>query len=294
MALSLEEAKTLDALARYGSISKAAASLHKSGPAVVYTLASIEAKVGVPVFDRSKYRTRLLPAGERLRQACQGLLQASDELDVFCRDLAEGHEADLRIVIEGIVPLEPLLKPVRTFIARKIPTRVHVTTEFLADVERTYREKRADFMVSLLPPEDATLESVSLPEIPAFLVVHRDSPLAKTAKTWTVAELKSFSMLSVRGSDPKLNTATAKLEREALIHVSDFHSKKSAILQGLGYGWLPAHLIARELKSGVLRPIRWTHASRHVFRPRLYYKSDASLGRSGRIFLELVLGGSVS
>ena len=288
MILNIDEARTLDLLARHGSIAKTAQTLHKSGAAVVYTLASIETKVGMPVFDRTTYRTKLLPVGERLRAACQKLLEASNELDGFCASLQQGYESDLQIIVEGIVPLDPLLAPLRHFLDHKIPTRVHVNTKFLGEVESVFRERKADFMVSLLAPEDSALESIALPEIPAVLVAHRDHPLCAARKTWTSADLKKFPILTVKGSDPKLATATAKLERDSIVQVNDFHSKKSAILHGLGYGWLPEYLIGAELRSKRLKTIRWSHSSKHVFRPRIYHRGARGLGRSGKIFLELL------
>jgi DNA-binding transcriptional LysR family regulator len=87
-------------------------------------------------------------------------------------------------------------------------------------------------------------------------------------------------MLTVRGSDPRLELPTAHLEQGSTIHLNDFTSKKAAIVAGIGFGWLPDYLIERELARRSLRRVRWTGASAHVFAPRLYRRGGAPLGRA--------------
>ena len=106
--------------------------------------------------------------------------------------------------------------------------------------------------------------------------------------------LQEHTFLTVRGSDPRLNLSTASLECTSSIQLNDFHSKKAAILSGLGFGWLPCHLIEGELQSGLLQPLPWKKLHRHIFRPYLYHRGGARLGRAGRIFVQELTGHTVS
>ena len=83
--------------------------------------------------------------------------------------------------------------------------------------------------------------------------------------------MRRHLLLTVRGSDPRLELSTSAFEAHSTVHLNDFASKRAAILAGIGYGWLPDPLIAQDLADRKLRRITWTRASHHVFHPRLYH-----------------------
>ena len=286
MAITLEEARTLDLFSKHGSIAKTAEVMRKANSAVVYSLGSIESKTGLKVFDRSAYRTKILPAGERILEICQKMLAVSDELDHFCKEFTSGWDPDLKIIVEGIVPLQPIIRTLKDLTRRKIPTRFHVYAEFLTAVENTFVEYEADLMISVLPPQRTALESVALPDVPAVLVAHKEFPLVKGNQKVGMEELRKFSILTVRGSDPRLNMETASIEGGSTIQLNDFHSKKLAIMNGLGFGWMPKYLIKNELKNGQLKLVKWSKSSIHTFKPHLYYRSEKRLGKTARLFID--------
>jgi DNA-binding transcriptional LysR family regulator len=72
----------------------------------------------------------------------------------------------------------------------------------------------------------------------------------------TREHLAEHVLLTVRGSDPRLQLATAELDTQSTVHLPDFHSKKAAIVAGIGFGWLPDWLIEKELARKELVPLR--------------------------------------
>lgn len=61
---------------------------------------------------------------------------------------------------------------------------------------------------------------------------------------------------------------------------SGFIAKKQALLMGLGFGWMPLYLVARELKNGRLRELRYLGGSRFRFTPLLVHRLDRPPGRT--------------
>src|SRR5262249_17539941 len=139
--------------------------------------------------------------------------------------------------------------------------------------------ERADLMIAVVPPR-ARLDATPLAPVRASLVARAGHPLARGGARRKAAELARHVLITVRGSDPRLQLPTAGLDRGSTVHLADFASKKAAILAGLGFGWLPDHLTARERARHALRVIRWTGASTHTFQPRLYRRAGAPLGRA--------------
>ncbi len=263
-ALTLDMLRTLDALAREGTLARAGKRLGKQPSAVVYALAQLEAHLDVPLLDRSGYRTRLNPAGEAVLAHARRVLGELDGLAGTVAQLRDGWEPTLRVVVDGVVPAEPLLRAIR-HLAGEAPTRVELQVAFLAGVEHTFASWPADLMLSVLPPLDSTLTTRELAPLPIGLLCAPGHPLAQGRVDRP--ELAAHVLITVRGSDPRLVLPTAPLDAHAPIVLHDFATKRTALLEGLGYGWMPAHLVAEDLATGRLQRVDFTGGNLHVLQP---------------------------
>jgi DNA-binding transcriptional LysR family regulator len=72
------------------------------------------------------------------------------------------------------------------------------------------------------------------------------------------------------------------------VYLSDFHAKKGALLSGAGYGWMPRHMIERELADGVLLTLA-TELHRWAYRPVLVTPSGRTLGPAGTLFAQTLM-----
>ncbi len=295
MAVTLEQARALDALARHGTFAKAASALRKRHTAVLYAVKTLEEQTGLALLDRAGYRTRLTVAGERILVHARALLDAERQLDAACAEIRTGWEPELRLVFDGIFPVEPVLDVVAEIARAGASTRVDVSSEFLAGVERAFVESEADMMIAVLPPSSPDLRVIRLAPIRARLVAHKDHPLAARSKSGAEleeTELAAHVLLTVRGSDPRLQLSTRGLEPPIAVRLADFHAKKAGILAKLGYGWMPEHLVASELERGTLVPLVWKKENVHVFEPRLYLRAGRQHGRAARLVVDALRRGA--
>jgi len=76
----LNELRSFCTAADLGSIGRAAVRLHVSQPALSKRLASLEAKVGAKLLERSPHGVALTPAGRRLYAHASGLLDTAEEV----------------------------------------------------------------------------------------------------------------------------------------------------------------------------------------------------------------------
>ncbi len=140
-------------------------------------------------------------------------------------------------------------------------------------------------MISVMPAATPKLRGTKLAPIRARLVAHKMHPLVRrTSGLVTREDLAAEVLLTVRGSDPRLELSTSDIEPSFSVELNDFQAKKAAILSKMGFGWLPEHLITSERESGLLKEVRWRGASVHHFEPRLYHRAGARLGRAGQVF----------
>lgn len=289
MTVTLDQARSLDALARHGTFAKAAASLHRQHTAVLYALRALEAQTGLALLDRTGYRTRLTPAGELVLAQCRRLLDAERDLETLCEVIRTGWEPRLGIVFDGVVQAEPVLRVVGELARERAPTRLTVTAEFLGGVEEAFVRAEADVMISVLPPQTVALRAHPMAPVRALLVAHRDHPLVARGAAVTGDDLRAQVLLVVRGSDPRLRLSTAALEVPTVVSLNDFHAKKTSLLDGLGYGWMPEHLIARELRRGTLARVRWKSGSTHTYQPHVYTRGERAPGRAAQRVIDALV-----
>lgn len=290
MHVTLEQARALDALAQHGTFARAAEALQKRHTAVLYALRTLEKETGLALLDRAGYRTKLTEAGERVLALARKLLAAERELADACAELSTGWEPELRLVFDGIYPVEAVLDATMHVARAGARTRVDVSTEFLEGVEQSFVARDAHLMIAVLPPRQKDLRVLKLPPIRARLVAHRSHPLARARENLEPAELTSHVLLTVRGSDPRLQLSTQGLEPPIAVRLNDFHGKKAGILAGFGYGWMPEYLVRAELDRGELVALKWKGEGAHLFEPRLYYRSGRAPGRAARMMIERLRG----
>lgn len=284
--ITIEQARALDALERRGTFAGAARELRRGHTSILYALRTLEDALGFAVLDRSGYRTRLTASGLSVLAGCRALLAAEAELTATIGNLRAGWEPSLCVVFDGIVPIDPLLRAVGRLVGERVPTRIDVRAEFLAGVEETFEQRGAELMIAVLPPRDRSLATIELPPLPASLVARADHVLARGRHDERA--LRGHLLLTVRGSDPRLDLPTAGLEARSTVHLNDFTAKRAAIFAGIGFGWLPDVLIASELSRGKLKRIKWARPSTHVFHPRLYHRGK--LGPAARQLIAALAG----
>jgi len=99
------------------------------------------------------------------------------------------------------------------------------------------------------------LESMHFMNLRFISVIAADSPLLQEYETVPKAVMKNYSQVIISGRTSS-TTTYGVLEGGDQWRVNDFQTKKEIIMQGMGWGSLPEHLIKDELAQGLLAPIK--------------------------------------
>src|SRR5579863_3675786 len=111
-----------------GSFSAAARHLRRAQSAVTYAIQELEADLGVILFDRSRHRPALTPAGEALLGNARRIAHEIAAIQRRAHGLNEGLEPELKVVVNAMFPMPRLVGVVRTFTATfpTVPVRLYV------------------------------------------------------------------------------------------------------------------------------------------------------------------------
>jgi len=284
---TLDQLLALEAIDRTGSFATAAKELHRVPSAISYAIRCLEDSFEVKLFDRSRQKAELTPAGRRILEESAHVLEAARQLENVAAQLSGGWEPELHVVIDGSLPLQPVNRALCTFAERKIPTRIRIDVEYQRGVPDRFMDDRANLMMILDFEDDSgTLEWEAMPTIVMMLVCSSSHPIKTEA-----AAMLDHTEIVVKDSSPRFR----KRPREAftgsknVVYLSDFHAKRLALLAGAGFGWIPQHLIQKDLKDGKLSLIESEELHQWAYNPQLVRRKNSPLGRAGTLFRDLLL-----
>ena len=288
MDFTLDQLRALDAIARTGSFAKAAADLHKVPSAISYAIQGLESALGIEVFDRTRRKAVLTPAGHRILEASRGVIGQAHALQGVAAELKDGWEPEFHVVVDGALPMAPLMRCVRRFADPDVPTCLRLDIEYQEGVVDRFESDPADVALVLGLAGDGDevgLDCTPLGKLELLLVASSEHPLASgTADPETRS---AYAELVVRDSSPQYakRSKASFIGSRNVVYLSDFHAKRFALLEAAGFGWIPRHFIEADIKQGRLvqlnaEPSSWT------YEPQIVVREGHRLGRGGQLFLD--------
>jgi DNA-binding transcriptional LysR family regulator len=259
MNLTLESLRILDEIDRRGSFAAAASALDRVPSALTYTVRKLEEDLDVLLFDRRGHRARLTSAGEELLTQGRHLLQAAEALEQRVKRTAAGWEAELRIVVDSVIPFERMLPLLAAFDREQPGTRLRLSSEVLSGVWEALLTDRADLAIGAAygGPDAMRMSSDFrtrlLGSIDWVFAVAPSHPLA-SAPDPLPAHLIPRHRAVVAGDTGRMlpGVTAGLLSGQDTLTVPSLQAKLAAQLAGLGCGHLPRVLAAPYVASGQL------------------------------------------
>ena len=257
--MELRELRTIATLAETGSIIKTARKLHLSGPAIHKQLKTLEAELGVCLYERE---------GRSLR-----LTQAADVLLPFARDLIAQHDLARSTIEEwrglkrgllriGTGPnISSYLLPVMLREFRRLYSSVDIGVETgnSAALTQELRNGGIDLALLVTAPalEDPFFRIESSWDVEYVLVTNMPS----APRQCSITELRQFPFVHYRRGSRSETVidhyfAGVKFQPTVTMTFDNGEAIKAVIRDGYGIAMLPYWIVDGELRKGMLRLIR--------------------------------------
>lgn len=298
MDITIEQAKAFDAVVRAGTLQRAAQSLNKGHSAVMYLIKSLETQVGFDLFDRSNYRNQVTQEGKIILRFCQKLIETQEDLKAACQKMHTGWEPSFQLIYDAVIDFQEITQALSHIQDEQTPTEVRVLPAYLDEVEEQFKKLRADIMVTIVPIQCDNTVAIHLKPINMYLVAHKNHGLHQKLttlhkkrggkRTLCCEDLQAHTYIQLKEVSPRLGLSTEDVKFNSAFYVNDFGTKKQALMNGLGFGWLPEYSIIKELKAGELKILNMEAGlkNKHILRPRLYHRQEEVLGKAALKFLE--------
>jgi DNA-binding transcriptional LysR family regulator len=263
MRTTLDQWAVLAAVIDEGGFRHAASKLHRSQSAVSYAVSQLQESLGVALLQIEGRKAVLTAVGATLLQRARTLLDDAKTLEQLASSVARGWEAELQLVVDAAFPRPRLLEIISELQKSCPDTRIQWSDVVLSGAEEAITAGQADLVVSSRVPSGYLGDR--LLEVEFIAVARPDHALFRYERPLNEEDLKGFVQAVVRDSGTDQPRDEGWLGAPRRFTVSSMEASLATLLAGLGFAWLPAHLLEQHLRSGALRRLPLSSgASRHV------------------------------
>ncbi|NRA54083.1 MAG: LysR family transcriptional regulator [Gammaproteobacteria bacterium] len=248
-----------------GSFSACARKLSKAQSAVSQGIANLEVDLATLLFDRSTRKPTLTVKGQQLLSHAQAVLKQAHEMETVALALDNNEEAGLVIALDDALLIPQLQQLLSDFSLRFCATTLTIKTTTSQNVATLIQAQQADIglMFSDLSFPQA-LDLCYLGGVDFVAVVSRNHPLAAN-ETISTADLIGHRQLVISGLGQNDLHQLPPMSAN-LWYCDSFNALYCLMLQGLGWSYLPSHLVKAAVTLGQVKVLMTTfdHKAWHV------------------------------
>ena len=199
-------------VAREGTITGAANSLHLTQPTLSRQLMDLEKELGQKLLVRGKYKVTLTPEGMMLRKRAEeivSLVEKTQEEFSFINDIIGG---DIYIGCGETDSMKYIAEVIKDIRMEYPQIKFHIYSGNAEDVIEKLDKGLIDFGVLIQPIDLSKYDNITLPEKDLWgVIVRKDSPLAKKEKIM-LDDLKSVPVIASRQMSEKYSGQSGFLD----------------------------------------------------------------------------------
>jgi len=249
-AVTIDQLRVFRQVAETGSFSAAARAMHRAQSAVTYAIQKLEDQVGSSLFDRGGYRPVLSEAGRALLPRAVRIL---DELAAFgaqARGIAGGLEPELALVIDSLYSTPGVVRVLAAF-QREFPSvQLRIYVESLGATAKAVLDGTADLGIALeFAAAQPDLEALQIGEIELVPVASPQHPLAKVKGKIQPEALRDQVQLVLTDRSDLTKGRDYSVFSTKTWRLADLGARHAMLLAGLGWGSMPMHLVAEDLRA---------------------------------------------
>lgn len=250
---TLEQWRVLQAIVQYGGYAQAAEALHRSQSSVSYMVARLQEQLGLDLLVIEGRKARLTEHGKTLLTEAGGVLDNAYRLEQRARILQQGMESEVRLTVDVAFPTHLLVQALEQFMAWAGPTRLQLNEEVLSGADEALLEQTADIVIGTRVPS-GFLGNL-LFDVHMVAVASPSHPLHLLKRELTSEDLKPHLQVVLRDSGVNQPRDDGWLGAEHRWTVTGLSTSVAMVEAGLGYAWLPSHLIQKQIQEGALWPL---------------------------------------
>jgi DNA-binding transcriptional LysR family regulator len=286
--LTLDQLRVMIAVADTGSFSAAARRLGRVQSAISQSAQSLEATLGVALFDRDGKTPVLTDAGRVLLVGARELVRGAETLKARAESIADDVEPEVTLAVDAAFPTPPLMASLKGLSALFPCVPVALFTEHLGGAEQRLRDQTARLAIyAPLPGGIRDLEAEFLASVPMVPVVAADHPLATVEGPIARDALLPHVQLVLTDRTQSSVGLGGGILSVRIWRFADMATRLQYLLGGFGWCNMPLHLVGTHIQAGRLRRLLiQEHGNGLSFALHAVYAPGRPPGRAGRWLID--------
>jgi DNA-binding transcriptional LysR family regulator len=219
----------------------------------------------------------------------RGIVSGVDSMKARAKGIAAGLEPELSVVIDVCFPIGVITEGAKEFRGRfpGVPLRLFV--EALGGAYQPVLDRVTSLgVVGSLPIMPPSLSGERLTGIKFVMVAARDHPLASLKGTIEKSELSKHVQLVLTDRSSLSEGREFGIMSPQTWRLADLFAKHAFLLNGLGWGGMPQHVVEEDITEGRLveLAIEDVTSSEMIMPMSAVYPTSAPPGPAGRWLIE--------
>ena len=288
---TLRQLKVFETVARHLSFSRAAEELHLTQPAVSTQVRTLEGHVGLALFEQLGKKIYLTQGGTELLYYSRAIIaqfQDAEEALAHFKGIS-GGTLNVAVISAGDYFFPHLLVE----FARQHPgVKLHLTVHNREELLGQLANNLTDLAIMVRPPHNLDTLNESFAPHPYVIVAAPGHHLAGRKRILMEVLMREAFVVREKGSDTWFSMEAGFGEHLAdlkiAMEIKSTETIKQAIIAGMGIGFLSAHTIGQELRTGslVVLPVKGFPLMLDWY---VVHRNDKRLPPVARAFKEFLL-----
>jgi DNA-binding transcriptional LysR family regulator len=252
-------------------------------------VAKLQNQLGVELLQVIGRKAFLTEAGDVMLRRSRILTQHIEDLELLAASIDMGWEPEIRIAVELVYPKEYLYQALAQFHPQSRGSRIQIIDTVITGTTEVILEGKADLVIAAtgVIPRGYLGEPIYVAHlIPVIGAAH----LLAQHKQLDLDELSQHLQIVIRDTASKpMEGPGGWLKAEQRWTVSNFYEAIEIIKSGIGFCWLPEHLVKNLIAEGVLCRLPLTQSSERLAPMSLLTPKEEKLGPGSRQLRQLIL-----
>lgn len=200
------------AVAREGSITGAANSLHLTQPTLSRQLQELEKELKQKLLIRGKYKVTLTPEGMILRKRAEEIIDMVEKTEAEFSSISDTISGDIYIGGGESDSMKYIAEIIREIQSEFFGIKFHIYSGNAEDVTEKLDKGLLDFGILIQPVDVSKYDHITLPEKDVWgVIMRKDNPLSQK-KNIKLEDLLKVPLLASRQMSPKYSKDSGFLD----------------------------------------------------------------------------------
>lgn len=288
---TLDQLQVLIQVAEGGSFTSASRKMNRALSVISYTIANLEAQLGVSLFDRATSRKpQLTEAGRMVLAEARLVVDGVSNLRAKVAGMAQGLEGELQIVLDCLIPPARIINALTAFCEAFPTVKLTLHMETLGAVAHLVLEKTAT--VGISGPFTAgfdELRRVSVGSLRMVPVAAPRHPLSLEGDH-SPGAAREHIQLVIYDRSPVTKGKDFSVSASHTWRLADLDAKHMLLRAGIGWGMMPLARVKEDLAAGVLVELQVPDVAPFDYALEAVYRADTPPGPAATWLIERFRG----